>query len=111
MKAWKKRAVSCLRGYDTLCAAKENLLTELSWRPDSPNLADRLAKTTSRKWQMDRALAALTPENRMILQLMDISRERGSGEKVCQLLGCEIATVYRRRDQALRQFSKALFGE
>lgn len=108
MKDWKKKTVRHLREYDALCRAKENLLAELEWRPDSPGLQERLAKVSGRIRQTDRALAILTPENRLVLQLLDISRVKCNGARVCELLGCEISTVYRRRDKALRQFAQAL---
>lgn len=108
MKDWKEKAVLHLREYDALCRARENLLAVLSWNGDNPGLQSRLAKVSCRIRQTDRALAALTPEDRLVLQLMDINRVRGNGARVCELLGCENSTVYRRRDKALRQFAQAL---
>ena len=108
MKDWKQKTIAHLREYDTLCRAKENLMAVLEWNPESPGLQSRLAKVSCRLRQMDRALAVLTPESRLVLQLLDISRVRGNVARVCELLNCENSTVYRRRDKALRQFAQAL---
>lgn len=58
----------------------------------------------------DRGLAALTPEERLVLQRMYLYPERGSIDRLCAELGVEQATVYRKRDKALRRFTVALYG-
>lgn len=83
MKNRRKNAIFQLREYDTLCKTKVNI---------------------------EKALAVLTPEDRLVLQLLDIAPAIGNGAKLCELFGCEIATVYRRRNRALQRFSEALFG-
>lgn len=84
MEAWKMNVVCRLREYEDLCRSKA---------------------------YTDKALAALSPEDRMVLQLMVISPAKGNGERLCSVLGCELSTVYRRRDRALRLFYYALYGE
>lgn len=58
----------------------------------------------------DRGLAALTPEERLVLQRMYLYPEKGAIDRLCTELGVEQATVYRKRDKALRQFTVALYG-
>lgn len=83
MEAWKKNVISRLREYDDLCRTKE---------------------------QVEKALATLSPEDRMVLQLMVISPAKGNSERLCNVLGCEISTVYRRRNKALQNFYDGLLG-
>lgn len=58
----------------------------------------------------DRALSALSSEDRLVLHRMYISRERGGVDRLCGELGCEQSTIYRRRDKALYRFTLALYG-
>jgi len=60
--------------------------------------------------QMEAAMEALTPEERLVVQMMLVCPEKGAGQKLCQILGLEIATVYRRRERAVRKLERALFG-
>lgn len=57
-----------------------------------------------------RALTALTEEERMILQQMVISPQRGGVAQLCEKLCCEHSSVYRKRDRALEKFTIALYG-
>lgn len=59
---------------------------------------------------VDKALAVLSEEERLILDRFYIHAVRGSAEELCSRLNVERATVYRRRDKALRQFTIALYG-
>lgn len=58
----------------------------------------------------DRALAALTPEEKLVLHRFYIYPERGSVDRLCGELGVEQSSVYRKRDKALRKFTIALYG-
>ena len=58
----------------------------------------------------DRGLLALTPEERLVLQRMYLLPDKGAVETLCEELGVEQSTVYRRRDQAIRHFTLALYG-
>lgn len=58
----------------------------------------------------DRALSALTPEEKLILHRLYIYPERGSVERLCGELNVEQSSVYRKRDKALRKFTCALYG-
>ena len=58
----------------------------------------------------DRGLAVLDPEERLVLERMYLTPERGAVDRLCGELGLEQASVYRKRDRALRQFTVALYG-
>ncbi len=58
----------------------------------------------------DRGLAALLPDEKLILQRLYLHPEKGALERLCSELGVEQSTVYRKRDQALQRFTVALYG-
>lgn len=58
----------------------------------------------------DRALGALTPEEKLILHRLYIYPERNAVERLCGELDLEQSSIYRRRDQALHRFTTALYG-
>ena len=55
-------------------------------------------------------LAAVTDEERLIIDRFYIHRHRGAVERLCEDLAIEKATVYRKRDAALRHFTLAIYG-
>lgn len=59
---------------------------------------------------VDTGLAVLDPEERLVLERLYIHRAKGNVEQLCEDLAAEKATVYRRRDAALRHFTIALYG-
>lgn len=59
---------------------------------------------------VERSLGVLDDEERRILDLMYIHRRSGSVEQLCSELNIEQASVYRRRDVALRKVTIALYG-
>lgn len=59
---------------------------------------------------VDRGLATLSEEERLILDRFYIHPAKGNVERICADLGVEKASVYRRRDAALRNFTIALYG-
>lgn len=59
---------------------------------------------------VDGGLAVLDEEERHILDRFYIHRAKGNVERLCDELHVEVATVYRRRDKALRHFTLALYG-
>lgn len=73
-------------------------------------LKGRLQDT--RRWlaTVDKALAELTDEERLLLDRFYIHRARGNVERLCEELSMEQATVYRHRDAALRHFTMLLYG-
>ena len=58
----------------------------------------------------DRGLAVLTPEERLVLQRLYLLPEKGAVDTLCTELRVEQATVYRKRDRAIRRFTMALYG-
>lgn len=111
MNLWKKEAVARLKSYDILTARLENLRQELRLCRRGSHMERRL------RWQMkdirrsccqvELGLQALTPEEKIVLAMLYIRPRMGNGERLCQQLGVEIASVYRRRDRALRKFALA----
>lgn len=71
-----------------------------------------LAFSQAQQWLTvaDRALGALTPEEKLILHRLYICPERGAVDRLCAELGAEQSTVYRKRDKALHRFTLALYG-
>ncbi len=57
------------------------------------------------------ALSVLPPDEKLVLQRMYISPERGVLNRLCGELGVEQSSVYRKRDHALYRFTMALYGE
>lgn len=58
----------------------------------------------------DRALTALTNEEKLILHRLYIYPEKGGLDRLCKELGVESSSIYRRRDKALRHFTLAYYG-
>ena len=58
----------------------------------------------------DRGLMALSEDERLVLQRLYLYPEQGAIDKLCQELGVEQSSIYRKRDQALEQFTKAMYG-
>ena len=66
----------------------------------------------ARLWvaQVDKALAVLDDEERLVLDRFYIHRAKGAVEALCECLNLEKSAVYDRRDKALRHFTLALYG-
>lgn len=66
----------------------------------------------ARLWvaQVDKALAVLDDEERLVLDRFYICRAKGNVEDLCERFGIEKTAVYKRRDKALRFFTIALYG-
>lgn len=60
--------------------------------------------------QVDKALAILSDEERLVLDRFYLHPIKGAIEDLCERMNIEKATVYRRRDDALRRFTIALYG-
>lgn len=58
----------------------------------------------------DRGLLALTEEERLVLQRLYLYPEKGAIDRLCNELGVEQSSVYRKRDQALERFTIAMYG-
>lgn len=66
----------------------------------------------ARLWvaQVDKALAVLDDEERLVLDRFYIHRAKGIVGELCDRLNLEKTAVYDRRDRALRRFTIALYG-
>lgn len=66
----------------------------------------------ARLWisQVDKALAVLGDEERLVLDKFYIHRAKGTVEDLCERLSLEKTAVYDRREKALRHFTIALYG-
>ena len=112
----KHACIEKLRRYDAMCQATENLLTEMQRLKILRNFADVRKLQKERKcailWcqQVERALQALTPEENLVLSRLYIYPRRGNIDRLCEELGVEQSSVYRRRDKALGKFCMALRG-
>ena len=58
---------------------------------------------------VDAALSLLTPEERLVANLLLICPHRGNIQKICQHLHIEQATAYRRRKQVLQKLTASLY--
>lgn len=126
MEFWQQIAQERLRTYDALHTAVENIPIELEDMHISGaagsnrrlnslvakrTLQQRFLQAQRQLRQVDKALAVLTPEQRLVLQMMDISRSPGNCDRLCQLLNCESSTIYYKRQGALKRFTAALFAK
>ena len=83
-------------------------------------LIDNIVKRQELEWSLkwvrqwlnhtDRGLNALGPEERLVLQRLYLTPEKGAVDALCAELGVEQATVYRKRDKAIEHFTMALYG-
>lgn len=66
----------------------------------------------ARKWVdlVESGLKVLNEEERLILDRLYINPAMGNVDRLCGELHVEQATVYRRRDKALRHFTVCLYG-
>ena len=58
----------------------------------------------------DKALGLLTPEERTLLERFFIYAEPKAADRLAGDLHMDVKTVYRRKDEALRKFTIALYG-
>ena len=58
--------------------------------------------------QLQEAMQVLTPEERLVVQMLIISPEPLATEKLCQILEVERSSVYRRRERAIRKLGRGL---
>lgn len=86
---------------------EEALLNNLIHRQELEN-ALKQAKlwTGSTEW----ALSVLQPGEKLVLHRLLICPERGAVEKLCEELDLEASSVYRKRDEALKNFTLAYYG-
>lgn len=68
--------------------------------------------TQTKLWidAVDRALSVLTPEERTLLERFFVLQEPKAADRLAGDLHMDVKTVYRRKDDALRKFTIALYG-
>jgi DNA-directed RNA polymerase specialized sigma24 family protein len=123
MLYWKTVAIDCLLEYEALEKAAAALPRQLGLcrvhgggdeRLNATvrrfELEERLRESRKKLRRVQKALQALTPQEKLLLRLLYMAPGKGNSQRLCELLGCEQATVYRRRDSALRKFAKAMYG-
>lgn len=89
------------------CRREDAVLNNIAQRQE---LAWTLGQAKSWVKITDRALGALTPEEKLVLHRLYICPERGAVNRLCGELGVEQSSVYRKRDRALYRFTVALYG-
>lgn len=110
----RNEVVKRLEEYRLLHASCESLSREMmAQRPDGPDYRktqDALLRSWRRAQAVELALNALEPELQKVLRLRYLDPKRWSVAQLCQMLGISEATLYRRRNRALRAFELALLG-
>ena len=86
---------------------EDHLLSNIVHRDE---LKRRLRETRLWLSQVDKALSVLSEEETQVLDRFYIHGAKGAVRDLCDLLNVEQATVYRKRDDALRHFTIALYG-
>ena len=89
-------------------ASREDMmLNNITYREE---LKESYSQTKLWVTAMDRALSVLTPEENLILERFYIHPEKKAADRLAGDLHVDIKTVYRRKDDALRKFTIALYG-
>ena len=125
---WKSEAVSKLRRLDMMLQAAKNLPEELArleaaavtlGEDRDALLSNRVQRKETeavfhqvRAWidTVNRAMSALSAEEKLVLHRLYICPERGGIDRLCEELGVEQTSIYRRRNAALRKFTIAMYG-
>jgi len=72
----------------------------------------KVAYKAANEWvdRVNKGLAILDAEEKLILDRFYIAPAKGNVERLCEELCIEQSSVYRRRDKALHRFTLALYG-
>lgn len=88
-----------------------------AWEDKQINLMAKIEKlktslVVTRHWvkQVEKGLALLNDEERLILERFYIRNERGAADRLAGDLRIDIKTVYHRKDAALRKYTLARYG-
>ena len=91
------------------CSRENDRLERLIVRRDELKLRLEIAELSVRA--VERALDALRPDERHILEAMDIDRQRGAAARLAEeLCYADDSTVHRLEARALDHFALAMFG-
>ena len=130
---WKNEAISKLKQYTAKKLSLENIPLEIQQQmlsmssirsadPDSVPVRGNATRedraelmesyTQAKLWidAMDRALGTLTQEEFLLLDRFFIHAEPKAADRLAGDLHMDVKTVYRRKDDALRKFTVALYG-
>ena len=69
-----------------------------------------LAQTQTWIRVTERALDTLPSDDRSVLEGLYMEPDKGNIDKLCRKMMLERSSIYRRRDNALRRFTAALYG-
>ena len=61
-----------------------------------------------RVWNLEQAMQVLTPEERLVAERLFIHPAKGNVQVLCQELGVEQSSVYRRRETALKKLAEVM---
>ena len=86
---------------------EDAMLSNIATREE---LANTLEQTKRWVKMVEDGLVVLDEDERLILQRMYISREKGGVDRLCESLCKERSAIYAQRDKALRKFTLALYG-
>lgn len=91
----------------SICSGEDRLIDHMIQKQELERSFEN-----ARLWvcSVDRALDVLTEEEQTILLRMYARPERGVVARLCESLGVEQSTIYRKRDTALYRFTIALYG-
>ena len=89
------------------CDREDALIDNLVHRQELENALEQ-----AQLWvcTTERALSALSGEEKKVLHGMLIDPQRGGIARLCEELECEQSSIYRKRDRALHKFTIALYG-
>ena len=137
---WKKVAEKELRTYNEVCLALQSLpdlierqkLISGRIRTNNPSkvsrrrvvdndaqlsaivyrdeLEQRLKEVKKTVDAIDRALAAMSEEEYLVLDVFYINPRKNGSDLLCEKLNVERTAVYERRIKALRKFTRILYG-
>ena len=86
---------------------EDAILNNMTYRAE---LLDSLTQTQLQVDAIERALGTLNPEERILLDRFFIRPEAKAADRLAGDLHMDVKTVYRRKDEALRIFTLALYG-
>lgn len=104
IKSALKGAIPVQGGTST---AEDSLINNID---ECQRLQENLNIVCVKKAAVDKALAILTEEQRLILDRFFVHRMHNHVNRLCEELNLEQAQIYRKKDQALKDFTIALYG-
>lgn len=87
---------------------EEKLIANIAKRSE---LEMNLEVTRKQVEALDRLLAELSKDERLILDRMFVHRERNAAESLAVSLGYETRRIYQKKDEALRNLARRRFGQ